>query len=412
VGEAQPAGRQAPTAEVTVGRFRVVSPGTVLVLGALILVLVALDVLVGQVSHGGGADLWLVALLVAVLGLVVARRQPGNPLGWLLLGFSVWVAVYDIAGAYAVWDYHFHHGGLPLGPAAVLIASELWIGMFLALPVVILLFPDARLPSRWRVVLWAYLAICALLIAALLGFGAWDMAGTPIVVTGKGQMVSSPGPSGAADTAFVILLAAVPVFWALFVARQVLSWRHATGERRAQLKWLMAGGTLTVAGLAGGFLFAQFSGPLPTTLSNISLVFGVFSLPVSISIGILKYHLYDIDRIISRTLAYAIVTGVLIGVYAAVVLLATRVLPFRTPVAVAAATLLAAALFNPLRRRVQHAVDRRFNRARYDADKTIAAFAARLQDALELGAVQDDLAGVVHQALEPAHVSVWISQHD
>jgi hypothetical protein len=131
---------------------------------------------------------------------------------------------------------------------------------------------------------------------------------------------------------------------------------------------------------------------------------------VSIAVGILKYHLYDIDRIISRTLAYAIVTGLLIGVYAGVVLLATRVLPFRTPVAVAGATLLAAALFNPLRRCVQRAVDRRFNRAQYDADRSIAAFAARLQDAVDLDAIQADLSDVVHQTLEPAHVSVWISR--
>jgi hypothetical protein len=284
--------------------------------------------------------------------------------------------------------------------------------MFLMLPLVVLLFPDGRLPSRWRMVLWGYLAICALLIAALLGFGAWDMAGTPIVVTGKGQLVNNPGPSGAAGIAFVILLAAVPVFWALFVARQVLSWRRATGERRAQLKWLMAGSAVTVAGLAGGVLFGQSSVPLANALSNISLAFGVFSLPVSICIGILKYHLYDIDRIISRTLAYAIVTGLLVGGYAGLVLLATRVLSFHTPVVVAASTLAAAALFNPLRRRVQRAVDRRFNRAQYDADRTSAAFAARLQDAVDLDSVRDDLAGTVHQALEPAHVSVWISQRD
>jgi hypothetical protein len=398
------------TAVVTARRFRMASPRTALVLGALILVLVALDVLLGHAAHGGGAGLWFVALLIAVLGLVIARRQPANPLGWLLMGFSVWVALYDLAGAYAVLDYHFHHGDLPLGPAAALIASGLWIVMFLMLPLVVLLFPDGRLPSRWRMVLRAYLAVCALLIAALLGFGAWDMAGTPIVVTGKGQMVSNPGPSGAAGLAFVILLAAVPVFWALFVARQVLSWRAATGERRAQLKWLMAGSAVTVAGLAGGVLFAQSSVPLANALSNISLAFGVFSLPVSICIGILKYHLYDIDRIISRTLAYAIVTGVLIGVYTGAVLLATRVLPSHKPVAVAGATLLAAALFSPLRHRVQRAVDRRFNRARYDADKTVAAFAARLQDAVDLDSVRDDLAGTVHQALEPAHVSVWISR--
>jgi hypothetical protein len=131
---------------------------------------------------------------------------------------------------------------------------------------------------------------------------------------------------------------------------------------------------------------------------------------VAIGIAVLRYRLYEIDRIISRTLAYAIVTGVLIGVYAGVVLLATRVLPFHTPVAVAGATLLAAALFNPLRRRVQRIVDRRFNRARYDTDKTVAAFAARLKDAVDLDAVRDDLAGVVHRALEPAHVSVWMSE--
>jgi hypothetical protein len=127
---------------------------------------------------------------------------------------------------------------------------------------------------------------------------------------------------------------------------------------------------------------------------------------------VLKYRLYEIDRIISRTLAYAIVTGLLVGVYAGLVLLATQVLDVKSPVAVAVSTLAAAALFSPVRRRVQKAVDRRFNRARYDADQTVAAFAACLKDAVDLDAVRDDLAGVVHQALEPAHLSLWISQHD
>jgi hypothetical protein len=140
--------------------------------------------------------------------------------------------------------------------------------------------------------------------------------------------------------------------------------------------------------------------------------FGWAALPVGIGVAILRYRLYDIDRIISRTLAYAIVTGLLVGVYAGLVLLATQALPvsLSTPVAVAGATLVAAALFNPVRRRVQRLVDRRFNRARYNADKTVAVFAARLQDAIDLDAVQDDLAGVVHQALEPVHVSLWINE--
>jgi hypothetical protein len=132
----------------------------------------------------------------------------------------------------------------------------------------------------------------------------------------------------------------------------------------------------------------------------------------AVAIAVLKYRLFEIDRIISRTLTYTILTGLLVGLYAGLVLLATDVRSFSSPVAVAASTLTAAALFNPLRRRVQKMVDRRFNRARYDADQTLAAFAGRLQDAVNLDSVQDDLAGVVHHALEPAHISVWISQHD
>ena len=136
---------------------------------------------------------------------------------------------------------------------------------------------------------------------------------------------------------------------------------------------------------------------------------GVIALPVCIGIGILRYRLFDIDRILSRTVAYAIITGLLLGVYVGLVLLATQVLGFASTWAVAASTLAAAALFTPLRRRVQRAVDRRFNRARYDADRMVDAFAARLQEAVDLDTVRADLATVVRAALEPAQVSVWIS---
>ena len=142
------------------------------------------------------------------------------------------------------------------------------------------------------------------------------------------------------------------------------------------------------------------------------MVAGLAALPASMGVAILRYRLYEIDRIISRTLAYALVTGLLVGVYAGLVLLTTQVFRVHTPVAVAASTLAAAALFNPVRRRVQNLVDRRFNRARYDADKTVAAFAARLKDAVDLDSVRADLASVVTKALEPAHVSVWISHRD
>jgi hypothetical protein len=136
----------------------------------------------------------------------------------------------------------------------------------------------------------------------------------------------------------------------------------------------------------------------------------IVTVPVAVAVAVLKYRLYDIDRVISRTLAYAIVTGLLAGIYAGLVLLATQVFRFHSTVAVAASTLAVAALFNPLRRRVQHVIDRRFNRAWYDADRTVAAFAARLKDEVDLDSIRDDLAGAVHRALEPAHVSVWISR--
>jgi hypothetical protein len=382
-------------------------------LGALTLALTVLYVPLAWPARDF-SDGWQVLigfLAFALPGVVVARRQPGNPIGWILIGLGVYAGIETDAGRYAVFDYHFHHGGLPFGPAAALVASGLWTGEFLVLPLVILLFPDGRLTRRWRMVLWAYLAAATVVAGYVLGVNAWDMASQLVAVDGAGQLIKQPNPSGALLAAAVVVAVTLPVFWVSFVARQVLSWRRATGERRQQLKWLMSGAAITVVGLAGIFGFNFSTSPILVTLEIVSF-FASFALPVAITVGILKYRLYEIDRIISRTLAYAIVTGLLIGVYAGLVLLTTQVFRVHTPVAVAASTLAAAALFSPLRWRVQKAVDRRFNRARYDADQTVAAFAAHLNDAVDLDAVRDDLASVVSRALEPSHVSVWISQRD
>src|ERR1700683_1951212 len=200
-----------------------------------------------------------------------------------------------------------------------------------------------------------------------------------------------------------VVYLSVGVIWLSFVGHQVLSWRRASGERRQQLKWL-ACGAVTALGLS------LLGNVVSWNVGSRLLEFGVVALPAGIGVGILKYRLYDIDKIISRTLAYALVTGLLAGLYAGLVLLATQVLRIHTPVAVAAATLAAAALFSPLRRRVQRAVDRRFNRARYDADQMVTAFAVRLKDTVDLDSVQDDLASVVTKALEPDHRSVWSSK--
>jgi hypothetical protein len=209
---------------------------------------------------------------------------------------------------------------------------------------------------------------------------------------------------GAVQDVFFPLLG---VFWLATLVGQALSYRRSSGERRQQLKWLVGGSAVAIVGGALGVPLSDNPSKIVQIVGSIGIV-AVLALPVSMGVAILKYRLYDIDRLISRTLAYAIVTGLLVGVYAAVVAVAGAA-SFSSPVEVAAATLAAAALFSPLRRRVQRVVDRRFNRARYDADRMVAEFAARLKDAVDLDAVRVDLAGVVQQTLEPAHVSVWIA---
>jgi len=401
-----------------VRRLPVASPVTAVLLGTLGLALIAawgpLTYLTGdlQASRDGTAP--ALAVACGLLGMLVARRQPRNPEGWLLLSLAVGLIAVVDSGLYAVLDYRVHHGQLPLGEIAVFLRGTIATPLIFLFPLVVLLFPDGRLTRRWKWLLWPYLVLVVVVTAGFAANEAGTIAGQHIQVDLTGTY---SGPGGSVGGLGAVLgdvgagLIVVPLFWLAFAARQVVSWRRATGERRQQLKWMTSGAVVAVIGLA---LIAvgppkdQLLGRVTHDLAFLALA----ALPVSMGIGILKYRLYDIDRIISRTLAYAIVTGLLVGVYAGLVLLTTQVFRVHTPVAVAAATLAAAALFNPVRRRVQRVVDRRFNRARYDADQTVAAFAARLKDAVDLDSVRDDLADVVHQALEPAHVSVWISQRD
>jgi MFS family permease len=395
------AGPAAVQADANARRCRLASSPTATILGALVFVLTVIAVpLAGLTAINVGSD--VVNLIFAGVGIIVARRQPRNPIGWILLIFIFMAVLGDTAGAYAVLVYTHGRQGLPLGPVAVLLAP---LG-YLAIPVfplLILLFPDGRLTSRrWRWVLWAYAALVAFFATAIYALTIAAVASDNIRLDSTGTTTNTDRPPGW----IAVLLVPILLIWLSFMAHQVLSWRRATAERREQLKWLACGAGISLASFVAAVALGSTS-----ALAQV-LFTGIAALPVSIGVGILKYRLYDIDRIISRTLAYAIVTGMLVGVYAALVLLTTAGFGVHSSVAVAASTLAAAALFNPVRRRVQQVVDRRFNRARYDADQTIAAFAARLKDAVDLDSVRDDLAGVVQQALEPARVSVWISQRD
>jgi hypothetical protein len=394
--------------DVAARRFRLASPATAAASGVLVLVLlgvtVALAALVHQLTIFNVATGLTIPLAFAAVGVVVARHQPRNPVGWILIFFVVLLLIPLDAGYYAVLRYRLGYHGIPLGPAAVALASlpVLAVALF---PLVILLFPDGRLTSRrWRWVLRGYAGLVCYVAAINVAPALAVDASHDIHVNSSGDITDTNHLTGWLThppgwlTAAVYL--SIGVIWLSFVGHQVLSWRRASGEHRQQLKWLACGAAIT---FCLGLLDTTLS---PDVVVSQLLAAGLVALPASIGVGILKYRLYDIDR----TLAYAIVTGLLAGLHAGLVLLATQVLRVHTPVAVAVSTLAAAALFSPLRRRVQHAVDRRFNRARYDADQTVAAFAARLKDTVDLDSVQGDLASAVTKALEPAHVSVWISE--
>ena len=382
------------------------------------LVLAVMDVPLAHLAHqslnasGGSSPFWFSVALGAV-GFVVASRKPRNPLGWILLGAATFGALSQDASFYVVADYRLRHGGLPLGWVAVL-AQPGWAASIVLSGLAVLLFPDGRPPSpRWRWVLWLYLAAATLYLVGVLIASVGAIAGHDIRVDASGNLLALSHPTGSSawwgvvEAVFLPLLA---VCWAGSVAGQAASYRRSSGERRQQLKWLLAGSAIAGVGIPLAVWLSGMHGIVAGLAAGIAGGCGQLGIPVCMGVAILRYRLFDIDRLVSRTLGYAIVTGLLVGVYAGIVLLATRVVSINEPVAVAGSTLAVAALFNPVRRRVQRAVDRRFNRARYDADRIVAAFAARLKDAVDLGSVRDDLALVVQEALEPAHVSVWMNE--
>jgi hypothetical protein len=341
----------------------------------------------------------------AGVGVLVARRQPRNPIGWLFLATAVCLFLSTDGSDYAFLRYRLGYH-LPLVRVG-LVLDQLWGSGLVLSFVVVLLFPDGRLHSRfWRWTLWVFGAVYAMLEVATAVAIADAIAAHPIRIDSNGGLSAVDTPAGWYNVVEGFAIVVLIVLTLGFVGRQALSWRRASSELRQQLKWLASGAAVTlVCGAVSGTLTSSGT-TLLSVVGNYAW-FGWAALPVSIGVAILRYRLYEIDRIISRTLAYAIVTGLLAGMYAGLVLLATQVLSFGSPVAVAVSTLAAAALFSPLRRRVQRIVDRRFNRARYDADRAVTAFAARLQDATDPAAAQADLLATVRTALEPAHATVW-----
>ena len=387
------------------------------VLGVVTLGLGAASVLLDNLTHqpgtgGPAADAFITvvgAVPATAVGTLLAARRPRNPIGWMLL--AIILVEGSPASQYLILDYRMHHGALPLGWVAVVL-QECW-PMFLVLTSLLLwLFPDGTLPTgRWHRPA-AVAAVGWLLIGlATSSRGVLVAAGGDVRIQASGGL-ANPVP-GAFRVLDVLVIVGTLVSWIAWLAIQVPTYRHASGEHRQQLKWLYSGAAIFVGALIIGVFIAQLvveevPGWGNQSVVSAVLIIGTAALPVCMGVAVLKYRLYELNRVISRVVSYTLITALLGGVFAGLILLATRVLPVKGSVAVAVATLVIAALFNPLRRRVQRAVDRRFNRARYDAEAIVGAFSARLRRTIDLDTIRGDLVGVVHEAFQPAHVSVWL----
>src|SRR5215218_2624882 len=344
----------------------------------------------------------LATVSAAAVGALLASRRPRHPVGWLLLGVGLGLAANILVEPYVTYGLLVRPGSLPGARYLVGIAYVTTVTWLSCAGFVLLLTPTGSLPSpRWR--WWARLAAAAPLVTILGSVVqpdpmAPDWYGNPLAVPALAPVLVVPAVAGV-----VIVLGSLPVgAWSL-----VRRYRRARGIERQQLRWLaLAGGILgallVLVALVAGLVFAADA----VVLTSLALC--VALLPPTTGAAILRYRLYDIDRIVSRTLAYTILT-VLLGLgYAAVVLGLGRFLGQNSSLAVAAATLAVAAAFQPLRRRVQQAVDRRFNRRRYDAGRTVEHFAARLRDQVDLDALHSELLAVVDRTMQPTRASLWL----
>jgi hypothetical protein len=362
--------------------------------GTVVLVAVTLPLAAGRDEAFETVLYATLPLVLGVVGTLIASRHPANPIGWLFCTMALWVAVAELGEAYG---FVAAERGLPGGVAGEWLFSWSFVVDLVAWTVVVLLFPDGRLPGRrWRRVIWVSLAGAGLLFVgqALNADKTEDFSGGRNPLGADSPLVEAAWPAGA-SVMFVGLVAAV--------ASLVLRYRRARGVQRQQLKLFASAGLILalVMPLAAAFWYRSVL---------VQVLFGVAlnAMPAAVGVAILRYRLYDIDRIISRTLAYGVLTVVLGLGYAAVVLGLGRLLPQDSSLAVAAATLAVAALFQPLRRRIQAVVDRRFNRRRYDAARTIAAFSGRLRQQVDLDTLTGELLAVVEETMQPTRVSLWL----
>jgi hypothetical protein len=277
---------------VTARRLRLASPATALIVGGLVLALVILDVPLARMAHqslsadGGSSPFWFSAAL-GVVGFVVASRSPRNPLGWILLGGATFDVLSQDSSFYVVADYRLRHGGLPLGWVAVL-AQPGWAAGIVLTGLAVLLFPDGRPPSsRWRWVLWLYLAAATLYLTGVLVASVGAIAGHDIRVDASGNLLAISHPTGSSawwGVVEAVFLPLLVVCWVGSIAGQAASYRRSSGERRQQLKWLLAGSAITGVGIPLAVFLSTEHGILAAVVSGIAGACGQLGIPVCMGV--------------------------------------------------------------------------------------------------------------------------------
>jgi hypothetical protein len=357
-------------------------------------------------------DATAIAVSFSIVGAVIASRRPEHPVGWLFCAIGVLAAVDHLCGEYATYALLGRSGPLLAGEAAAWVRSWIWcltggLGVFL-----LLVFPDGRLPGeRWKYLAWLN-AVVAVGGAVALAFSSGPVDGLEPIRNPLGI-----GPAGSTGMVGVVVL--VEVFQAGIAMAAAVSpfvrLRHAGVEQRQQIKWFAYAVGVLILGrlLSSPATEAVGRGWIPS-IGFAIYVIGIVGVPVAVGIAVLRHHLYDIDHIIRRTLVYGSLTVLLAAVYFGSVAFTGAVFQALTlredqpQLVIVAITLAIAALFNPLRRRIQRFIDRRFFRSRYDANKVLETFAVRLRDETDLDRLTRELVGVVGQTMQPAHLSLWL----
>lgn len=352
----------------------------------------------------GEAGFFLSQLVFALVGAIIIVRRPGHPIGVLFCVIAVVASFSTAAGQYVLADY----AGAAELPGTAEVA---WIGTSTGsfIPVlftmIVALFPSGHLlSSKWRWLAWTLTVVAALIVVQ--GALLWPVRSPAFEV--ENEIAGSEAAPVVFELVFVGLLVALVGA----VASLVVRFRRSRGVERLQLKWFTLGAVLAAGGIfAGAALGVGVDPGFANVVGTSVAALGAIVLPLSVGAAILRYRLYEIDRIISRTLAYGALTAILAGSYLLAILALQSILPVDddSPLIVAVSTLGVVAAFRPLRGRVQEIVDQRFNRSRYDAERTIAAFNGRLRSEVELDSLTRDLVGVVKDTMQPAYVSLWLA---